>query len=152
MPLPTVAATFSWKMLIATTLKKAANTTACCGLSTPVETTVAIEFAASWKPFMKSNAIASTTSSATTQKALCTELMGSVVRSRVLEDHALDQVGNVLAAVGDRLELLVDGLELDQLAHVGLFAKQLGHRRAHHPVGVGLELVDLFAGLDRGLG
>ena len=69
MPLPTVAATLSWKMKIATTLKKAANSTACCGLSTPVETTVAIELAASWKPFMKSNATASTTSSATTQKA-----------------------------------------------------------------------------------
>ena len=72
MPLPTVAATLSWKMKIATTLKKAANSTACCGLSTPVETTVAIELAASWKPFMKSNASASTTSSATTQKAAWT--------------------------------------------------------------------------------
>ena len=32
-----------------------------CGGSTRVETTVAIEFAASWKPLMKSNASASTT-------------------------------------------------------------------------------------------
>jgi hypothetical protein len=47
MPLPTVAATLSWKMPIASTLKKAAKITACCGLSTPVETTVAIELAAS---------------------------------------------------------------------------------------------------------
>jgi hypothetical protein len=47
MPLPMVAATFSWKTKIATTLKNAANATACCGLSTPVETTVAIELAAS---------------------------------------------------------------------------------------------------------
>jgi hypothetical protein len=66
MPLPMVAATLRWKTKIATTLKKAAKTIACCGLSTPVETTVAIEFAASWKPFMKSNSTASTTSSATT--------------------------------------------------------------------------------------
>ena len=65
-PLPTVAATLRWKMKIATTLKKAAKTIACCGFRTPVETTVAIEFAASWKPFMKSNATASATSSATT--------------------------------------------------------------------------------------
>jgi hypothetical protein len=35
------------------------------GLSTPVETTVAIELAASWKPFMKSNSSASTTSTTT---------------------------------------------------------------------------------------
>ena len=47
MPLPTVAATLKWKTKIATKLKKAANTTAWVGLSTPVETTVAIELAAS---------------------------------------------------------------------------------------------------------
>ena len=47
MPLPTVAATLSWKTKIATTLKNAANATAVCGRSTPVETTVAIELAAS---------------------------------------------------------------------------------------------------------
>ncbi len=47
MPLPTVAATFSWKTKMATTLKKAAKSTAVCGRSTPVDTTVAMEFAAS---------------------------------------------------------------------------------------------------------
>ncbi len=47
MPLPTVAATFIWNTRIATTLKNAAKITAVCGFSTPVETTVAIEFAAS---------------------------------------------------------------------------------------------------------
>ena len=71
MPLPTVAATFSWNTKIATTLKNAAKSTAVCGLSTPVETTVAIEFAASWKPFMKSKTSASITSMATTQKPIC---------------------------------------------------------------------------------
>ena len=71
MPLPTVAATFSWNRKMATTLKKAANSTACWGFSTPVDTTVAMELAASWKPFMKSNSKASATSIATTQKAVC---------------------------------------------------------------------------------
>ncbi len=73
MPLPTVAATLRWKTKTATRLKKAANTTACPGLSTPVDTTVAIEFAASWKPFMKSNAMASATSTTTTQRATWTD-------------------------------------------------------------------------------
>src|SRR6187200_510086 len=59
MPLPIVDATAKWKKNTATTLKNAAQSTACQGLSTPVETTVAMEFAASWKPFMKSNANAS---------------------------------------------------------------------------------------------
>ena len=36
-------------------LKKAAQITAAPGLSTRVETTVAMELAASWKPLMKSN-------------------------------------------------------------------------------------------------
>ena len=36
--------------------------TAWCGFSTRVETTVAMEFAASWNPFMKSNASATSTS------------------------------------------------------------------------------------------
>src|SRR4051794_23843058 len=107
-----VAATFSWKIEIAMTLKKAAKTTACCGLSTPVDTTVAMEFAASWKPFMKSKATASTTSSVTTQKAAWILSMEEVPRRRsgILEDHALDQVRYILAAVGDGFELLVDRL------------------------------------------
>ncbi len=46
-PVPTVAATFRWKTKIATTLQTAASATAWWGLSTPVDTTVAIEFAAS---------------------------------------------------------------------------------------------------------
>ena len=50
-------------MKIATKLKNAAQITAWCGRSTPVETTVAIEFAASWNPFMKSKTSASATSS-----------------------------------------------------------------------------------------
>jgi len=42
-----VAATLRWKTKMAIRLKKAANTTACAGFSTPVDTTVAIELAAS---------------------------------------------------------------------------------------------------------
>lgn len=45
----------------ATKLKKADHNTACPGVKTLVETTVAIELAASWKPFIKSNPIQNTT-------------------------------------------------------------------------------------------
>src|SRR3954447_20774347 len=111
---------------MATTLKNAAKTIACCGFSTPVETTVAIEFAASWKPFMKSNRTARTTSRATTPNEISAAVTRAprptrtslgrparraparqrpgARRSRVLQDDALDQVGDVLAAVRDRLE------------------------------------------------
>ena len=57
-PLPIVVATATPKKNAATKLKNAAQATACIGVRTRVPTTVAIEFAASWKPFMKSNASA----------------------------------------------------------------------------------------------
>src|SRR5664280_258988 len=125
---------------------------------------------------MKSNAIPSATSSETTPNEISVALMGSTHRptsttsapprglgpawerpdaqpapSRIFEDNALDEIGHVLAAVGDRLEQLVDRFQLDQLAHVLFFPKELRHRRAHDPVGIGLEAVDLLAGLDRRL-
>ncbi len=51
-PDPTVLATAVPKVNAATKLKNAAQTTAWPGDSTRVETTVAIEFAASWNPLM----------------------------------------------------------------------------------------------------
>ena len=53
-----VAATAVPKIRKAAKLKNAAHATACRGESTRVETTVAMEFAASWKPLKKSNASA----------------------------------------------------------------------------------------------
>src|SRR5436190_20748707 len=51
-PLPIVCATAVPKRNAAMKLKNAAQTTALPGESTRVDTTVAIEFAASWKPLM----------------------------------------------------------------------------------------------------
>ena len=51
-PLPTVDATAVPKVNAATKLKNAAQMTALPGVRTRVETTVAIEFAASWNPLM----------------------------------------------------------------------------------------------------
>ena len=45
--------------------------------------------------------------------------------SSVLDNDAFDDVGDVLATVGDRLQNLVNGLQLDQIAHVRLIAEQL---------------------------
>src|SRR3569832_618808 len=127
-------------------LNAAANTTAVVGRNTPVDTTVAIEFAASWNPFMNSNAMARATSITMTQRAVAS------IGSGMLEDAALDDVRDVLALVRDRLQQLVDRLELEHLSHVLLLAEQLADGRAHHEVRVGFELVDLLAGLERGLG
>src|SRR5688572_8597713 len=140
MPLPMVDATLRWKTKIATKLKSAAKATAWCGLRTPVETTVAMEFAASCRPFMKSKASASTTRKISTPRVIST--------SGVLERDAFGQVGHVEATVRDRLEQLVDRLHLDDLAHVLLFAEEPRDGRAQHAVGVRLEPVDLLARLE----
>src|ERR1041385_6099148 len=92
-PLPTVVATWTPKPKAATKLKKAAHTTACSGVSTRVETTVAMELAASWKPLMKSKISATRTMKTTTVSTRGT--------SGHLEDDSLDHVGPVLAAIGD---------------------------------------------------
>ena len=52
MPLPMALATWVPKVKAATKLKKAAQATAAPGDSTRVETTVAMELAASWKPLL----------------------------------------------------------------------------------------------------
>src|SRR5690349_6013371 len=150
MPLPTVLATLRWNTAKASTLKNAAQNTACQGLSTPVETTVAIEFAASWKPFMKSNASASSTSSTSVVEKWLKSIWKRPTPSGVFEHDAFDDVGHVLALVGRGLERLVHGLQLDDLAHVAFMAKQLRDRTAHHLVGVGLEPVDFLADLEDG--
>ncbi len=74
MPLPTVWATRSSPPkntgAAATKLKKAAQATAVTGESTRVETMVAMEFAASWKPLMKSKASATTMRPMTTARSM----------------------------------------------------------------------------------
>src|SRR2546426_3002587 len=134
-PLPTVVATWTPKPKAATKLKKAAHTTACSGVRTRVETTVAMELAASWKPLMKSKI------SATMTMRMTTESTGET--SGHLEDDSLDHVGHVLTAVGDRLQRLVDFLPLDDLDGVGLGVEQLGQALAQHPVGGVLQAIDL---------
>ena len=81
MPLPTVAATFRWKMNSATKLKSDASATAWCGRSTPVETTVAMEFAASCRPFRKSKASARATRKTSVPKLISTQAFSSEMPS-----------------------------------------------------------------------
>src|SRR6185436_10622088 len=129
--LPTVVATCTPKPKAATKLKKAAHTTACSGVSTRVETTVAMELAASWKPLMSATRTMKTTTVSTRET------------SGHLEDDSLDDIGHVLAAIGDRLEGLVDLLPLDHLDGVGLGVEQLGQTVAQQLVGGVLQAVHL---------
>src|ERR1041384_6874650 len=119
--------------------------TACQGLSTPVDTTVAMELAASLKPFRRSKASASKPSRTSVNETVPGSMIVRLARrSGVFEHDAFDHVGDVLALVGCRFERLVDRLELDELADVGLVAEQLRDRAAHDFVRFGLELVDFL--------
>src|SRR5688572_21598178 len=102
MPLPIVSATCRPKNRKAMKLKKAAQNTAYCGLSTRVETMVAMEFAASCRPFRKSKNSATPIRPTRSGKAS----VGSI-RSNVLDHDAADLVGDVLETVDDLFELAV---------------------------------------------
>src|SRR5262245_29831744 len=132
MPIPTVCATCAPNTRKATKLKNAAHTTACCGRSTRVDTTVAIEFAASCKPLRKSNASATVTSAIRTGKASTTVFMGNrpTAPSRaaaahdphcwgwlhVLDHDPADLVADVVETVDHLLEMVVD-LDADEERH-----------------------------------
>src|SRR6266571_2578735 len=137
-PLPTVRATPTPKPKAATKLKNAAHTTAWSGVSTRVETTVAIELAASWKPLMKSK-----TSATKMMKTTAVSTEGRAIGSRHLEDDPLDDVRHVLAAVGDGLHRLVDLLPLDHLDGVALLLEHRGEGLAQQGVGAVLQAVHL---------
>src|SRR5690349_10541235 len=141
-PFPIVVATATPNPNAATKLKNAAHATAARGVSTRVDTTVAIEFAASWKPFMKSNA------SATRMRATTTASMARAERaagSAVLERHAFDHVRDVLAAVDRVLEVVVDLLPLDDVDGIAALPEEPRHRAAEKLVADVLEPVDLGA-------
>src|SRR5882724_486848 len=131
-PLPTVLATCTPKPKAATKLKKAAHTTAWSGVSTRVDTTVAMELAASWKPLMKS-------------KIRATRMMKAmrVSTSGHLENDPLDHVGHVLAAVGDDLHRLVDLLPLDDLDGIARRLEHGGQALTQETVGAVFEAVHL---------
>src|SRR5512132_2741037 len=132
--LPTVLATLVWNTKKAAKLKVAAQMTAIRGVSTRVETTVAIELAASWKPLVKSNTSAS-------RKMAMTE---SRARSGMLDDDRLHGVGDVLEAVEGLLQLLDDVLPHEHVAGrvLGVEVVEVGPGPAVEPVTLVLQLVD----------
>src|SRR5687768_17020773 len=103
MPFAIVAAT-SRETNAPATLSTAAESTAALGDMARVETLVAIEFAVSWKPFVKSkkSAIATTATSVSSISAL-----------RVLDGDVRDDVRRGLARVDRPLQSLVDVLPAD---------------------------------------
>ena len=98
---------------------KAAHAMRQSGESTRVDTTVAMEFAASWKPLMKSNARATRISSTTmamsmeSRRARRRGSPSDQVRY-ACQDDALEHVRDVLGAIGGGLDEVDDLLPLQE--------------------------------------
>src|SRR5262245_47120956 len=135
-PAPTVFATAVPNVNAAMKLKNAAHTTALPGVSTRVETTVAMELAASWKPLMKSK-ISATRISATTESRLT-----SIRRSGVLDDDAFEDVRDVFTPVGGSLQEVEDFLPLDDGDRIALLFEEPAHGLLVRPVRFVLQAVD----------
>src|SRR5690606_5705717 len=95
-PRPTVLAT-AVPVSAPTTLRMAAMATALPGVSTRVATDVAMAFAVSWNPLMKSKASARATTTINARRA----------GSGILEYDSLHRVRHALGAIGRVLEQLV---------------------------------------------
>ena len=93
---PMVVGTATLNMNAPAKFQNAARRTAVLGLRTFVATTVAMEFAESWKPLMKS-------------KMRATAMMiRTSARSAMLHHDGVDGIRHVLAFVDDMLQKLVD--------------------------------------------
>src|SRR4051794_7787093 len=90
---------------------------------------------------MKSNASAAMTTAQTKRKWVSTAGKGS----GVFQDHAFDDVGDVLATIGGRLEQLVQLFPLDDRDRILFLAEQPRNGTAKHGIRFVLEAVDLDA-------
>src|SRR5256884_9062527 len=157
MPVPSVCATCSPNTRKAMKLKNAAQPTAYCGRSTRVDTMVATEFAASWKPLRKSNARASAisaTSSGRARVAVC--IVAVPRRSHVIEDDAVDLVSHVVEAVDHFFQMAVDLVADDERHRIGrrMSAIEVAQAAVVDVVGTALDLRDALGDPDEtpGLG
>src|SRR5688572_16963304 len=132
-PLAIVAATTVPNTRKATKLKTAAHTTARRGVNTRVETTVAIELAASWKPLTKSKTSAMATTAMTAKVS---------IDSGVLEHDAFDHVGGVLESVEGGFHRVDYVLPVQGGGGVELAGVQPRQGAAIHGVAFGFQAVD----------
>src|SRR5262245_28435793 len=121
-PLPIVLATAVPTVKRAAKLNVAAQRTAVKGFNTRVPTIVAMEFAESWKPLMKSKTNAMRT----------IETTYGITRSdasRVLERDALKHLRDTHAAVCRALERVVHLLPLHHVQRIRMPGEELAHGR-----------------------
>src|ERR1051325_7218076 len=148
MPVPMVLATCSPNTAKATKLKNAAQNTAYCGRSTRVDRMVAIELAASCRPLRKSNSRA--TAIRPTRIGRLKEASTAGPALYLLDDDAVDFVGDVIEAIGDLFEMVVD-FGADDVIHgvgVAVLEEQLLQADVVQVVDAAFQLAELLG--DRG--
>src|SRR5262249_24087793 len=134
---------------------KAASTTACRGVRTLVETTVAIELAVSWNPLMYSKTSATRMTikrrvireSGTKPKRTIpcrSEREQASEGSRVLQSNVGDDVAGIPTTIDDFFEQLVEILQRDYLYRVVFATKQVGIQNHHLFVGFAFEKLQLI--------
>src|SRR5437764_8693724 len=131
-PLPTAVATARLPVNSARKLKVAAQNTAASGLRTRVPTIVAMEFAESWKPLLKSKMKAIAMIATTYQ----------TTAAGVLDGDAVRRVGDAHAQIDRDLERLVDLLPPDHLDRVRRAGKQGTDRIVIDRVALFFQLLD----------
>src|SRR5438876_701173 len=132
-PLPIVLATAVPNRNTAMKLNAAAHTTAADGDNTRVDTTVAMEFAASWNPLMKSKHSATPTMATTNQADACVERALEVVVDLLPLDH--------FEGVPLGLEHPAEGLVVERVA---LFLELLGLDAEPHHIVAFFQPADAF--------
>src|SRR5580693_2368072 len=141
MPLPMVAATAVPKTKAAMKFQKAAQATARRGVRTRVETTVAMELAASCQPLENSKVRVRKMTTSRSEKLV-------IVESSALDDDAFDYVGDVFAFVDGGFNNFEDFLPFDDLDGVFFFVEKLGDESAANAVALVFVAVDLDAVLE----
>src|SRR5919112_315649 len=139
MPLATVAATFS-EMNAPAKFRMADIATAVRGDIARVDTEVAIAFAVSWKPLVKSKASAVAT---TITRTTSSPMAGCVPASAVLDHDALERVRHVLAGVDGLFEALEDVLPANHDHRIDAVVEERRDRVPARAVAVVLQAVDL---------
>src|SRR5579864_2419869 len=157
MPLPIVLATAVPKINAAMKFQNAAQSTALPGERTRVETTVAMELAASCQPFEKSNARAIPTIMMTSWKLLMRAappsrnhdyLMSAGRSSRVFQGDGFDYIGDVFAFIHGCFDYFDNFLPLDDLDGIFFFVEQAPDQNSGKPVGFIFKAVNLNAFLE----
>src|SRR4051794_10902651 len=145
-PVPSVSATCNPKNRKAMKLKKAAQATAYCGFSTRVDTMVAMELAASCSPLRKSNSNATPISAISSGRLRRTaSIRRFLLPSYVIENDALQLVGNVVEPVDHLFQVIVDLVADDVVHRLRLGARiKIFQTALVHVVGFALKLGDLF--------